>query len=184
MEWWNGGVVGAQIDDDDQDDPSLHFPAWDGWDGLGRLWDGCKSENRPCTPALGRWDGRTPPRHPPSPSAAPQPTRPSSCALSPICDLPLSILKCSGHPDRQLKAPIDTYRHRKIISPPLPRQKTTRRRKSGAKGNQRELFCRGRARSPSAPRPRTTSFPAASARQPYHGSPTTTDLVPRRPFKW
>jgi hypothetical protein len=44
------------------------IPPWDGWDGPGRLWDGCKSENRPCLPALGRWDGRTPPRHPLSPS--------------------------------------------------------------------------------------------------------------------
>jgi hypothetical protein len=41
---------------------------WDGWDGLGRLWDGCKSENRPCLPALGRWDGCTPPKHPPPPT--------------------------------------------------------------------------------------------------------------------
>ena len=40
---------------------------WDGWDGLGRLWDGCKSENHPCLPALGRWDGCTPPSHSPSP---------------------------------------------------------------------------------------------------------------------
>src|SRR5258708_28917655 len=34
-------------------------------DGLGRSWDGCKSENPPCLPALGRWEGCTPPRHPP-----------------------------------------------------------------------------------------------------------------------
>src|SRR5579859_4154593 len=33
---------------------------WDGWDGPGRSWDGCKSENHACLPALGRWDGCTP----------------------------------------------------------------------------------------------------------------------------
>jgi len=36
---------------------------WDGWDAPGRSWDGCKSENRLCLPALGRWDGCTPPSH-------------------------------------------------------------------------------------------------------------------------
>src|ERR1051326_7658961 len=35
---------------------------------LGRQWDGCKSENRPCLPALGRWDCCTPPSHPVPPS--------------------------------------------------------------------------------------------------------------------
>ena len=46
--------------------PTLETPSttWDGWDGLGRSWDARKSENRPCLPALGRWDGCTPPSHP------------------------------------------------------------------------------------------------------------------------
>ena len=42
--------------------------AWDGWDGPGRSWDGCKSENRPCLPALGRWYGCTHPKPPLPPS--------------------------------------------------------------------------------------------------------------------
>jgi hypothetical protein len=45
---------------------------------MGRKWDGCKSENRPCLPSLGRWDGCTTPRHPPPRPPASVPSSPCS----------------------------------------------------------------------------------------------------------
>jgi hypothetical protein len=71
---------------------------WDGWDALGRLWDARKSENRPCTRALGRWDGCTPPRHP-LPSSFPSPFSSSSLAPAIYAYLRLSLqLKRPGAP--------------------------------------------------------------------------------------
>jgi len=60
--------------------PPLSTPplSRDGWDGLGRSWDARKSENRPCLPALGRWDGCTP-------SKPPLPPRLCSSSSSSLC---------------------------------------------------------------------------------------------------
>ena len=66
---------------------------WDGWDALGRPWDARKSENRPCTPALGRWDGCTPPRHPLPSAPAAAPFWPSSSAPAICTNLHQSTVK-------------------------------------------------------------------------------------------